>query len=53
MTLGGGWGEGGKGGGGLIALCKIFIKPKMNQISAKVGNNEVLKTFKKTFKFQV
>ena len=50
MTLGGGWGEGEMRG---IALCKIFIKLKMNQIGAKVGNNEVLKTFKKTFKFQV
>ena len=26
-----------------IALCKSFIKPKMNQIGAIVGNNEVLK----------
>ena len=25
----------------------------MNQIGAKVGNNEVLNTLKKTFKFQV
>ena len=38
MTLVGGGGVGG------IALCKIFIKPKMNQTGAKVGNNEVLKT---------
>ena len=48
MTLGGEQ-EGEVG----IALCKIFIKPKMNQIGAKVRNNEVLKTLKKTFKFQV
>ena len=35
----GGWGGGGGGGGGEageIALCKIFIKPKMNQIGDKV-----------------
>ena len=43
MTLGGGGGGGG-GGEGRIALCKIFIKPKMDQIGANVGNNEVLKT---------
>ena len=36
-----------------IALYKIFIKPKMNQIGAKVGNNEVLKTWSKAFKFRV
>ena len=41
LILTGPWGEGGGGG---IALCKTFIKPKMNQIGAKVGNNEVLKT---------
>ena len=47
MTLGEeGWGKG-------IAMCKFFIKPKMNQIGAKVGNNEFLKTSTKTFKFQV
>ena len=53
MTLGGrgagaagrqGRGLGGGGQGKGIALCKIFVKPKMNQIGAKVGNNEVLKT---------
>ena len=27
---------GGGGGGGGTALCKIFMKPKMNQISDKV-----------------
>ena len=32
----GGWGGGGVGGGGGIALCKIFIKPKMNQIGDKI-----------------
>ena len=36
---------------GGFALCRIFIKPKMNQIGAKVGNNG-LKNLK-TFKFQV
>ena len=43
MTLGGRGGGGGGGG----ALCKIFINPKMNQISDMVGNNEVLKTLRK------
>ena len=42
--VGGGGGRGGGGGGGRemdgrldgIALCKIFIKPKMNQTGDKV-----------------
>ena len=39
-----GVGGGGGGAGRGIALRKSFIKPKMNQIGAKVENNEVLKT---------